>query len=289
MRDSVYIYIILLFFYVSSSWAVPPVNVVYRIDNRSMWVILADEGMWPNWESGDMIDDHLAHHFEGTSVEGGTSNFVSTTSSLTEAILHAASLGRPNSEEPFDLEYVTYIYMIRPARNFYNVDSSFRTARNTTRNDIQRNRLTSLINDYPSMEEWVAREGFLYQRIISSARLTGAMLNEYGVHHGSPLFSQLFWESRWVNNVHYNHDYDGDMSNSQVYAEVGIPNGYIEQVENGNQLPVRLGFTCEGVGSVPQRQHLRASTSTCSGERYLNIKRHFYDKELLGKILLLIE
>lgn len=94
MRNSMFIEL-LLFCYASFSWSFPPVNIVYRVDNRTMTEIEQSRGMWSLREGTP--DNYLIHPFEGESIEDRTSNLVSTTSSIIAAIEHAISLARPNS------------------------------------------------------------------------------------------------------------------------------------------------------------------------------------------------
>ena len=109
-----------------TGYAITVVQKVYRADERPLEQIISQyHGFYPRAAEGSQYyDSDLSHHFEGESVDNGVSPFVSTTSSLRSAVEHAASLGSPNSEEPFDPTYVTYIYDIIPADNFYDVQGS---------------------------------------------------------------------------------------------------------------------------------------------------------------------
>ena len=171
--------------------------------------------------------------------EGHTSNFVSTTSSLSAAIEHAASLARPNSEEPFDTDFVTYIYQVRPDHDFYDVEASLAHARDAASpGSMRRARLESIIRDYAGMDELVAHRGFSHERIIAYAELTGTLLQRFGVAAGSPLFSPTFWSHRWIANANYRPAYDADTSNLDVYLNVGDPRGYRDMVANQTQVAV---------------------------------------------------
>lgn len=250
------------------AWSVNPIHIVYRVDDRDLSKINISGGMYP-WEEGQP-DDDLTHHFEGESLEGRRSNFVSTTSSLRTAVMHAASLARPNSEEPFSEEFVTYIYEIRPASNFFSVDESLINARNLSpENSLRRERLTRLINDYTHMGEFVAREGFSHDRIIAYAELNGDMLRQYYNDHISALFTQSFWNSRWIRNEGYNHSFDQDTTSTENYANMDTPLGVMNMVINGTQPPVPLSFTCLGVNSQPNTsiRELKEVSNDCSSNQ----------------------
>lgn len=265
------------------SSAINPVHVVFRTDDRALPSLRQDGGMWP-WKDGH-ADDDLAHHFEGESIEGRRSNFVSTTASLRIAIMHAASLARANSEEPFDEDFVTYIYQIRPADNFYSVDEALQTARDSSaESSSRRERLTRLINDYTGMEEYVAHGGFNQNRIISYAELTGDMLMQYYNEHSSALFTQSFWNSRWLINTDYNHDFDSDTTSVATYANIDNPTGLISQIINGTQPPVPLSFTCMGLNSSigKRKDRLFFPKNTCGTQNHLAIKKIIYDKQLIA-------
>jgi len=272
--------IMLTTFFIPVVLAVNPVHIVYRADDRSLSVIQSDGGMWP-WGEGQP-DDDLTHHFEGESIEERHSNFVSTTSGLREVVMHAASLARPNSEEPFDENFVTYIYEIRPATNFYSVDEALRTARESApQGSVIRDRLTRLIDDYTGMEEFVAHRGFGQTRIIAYAELNGDMLRQYYNDHNSPLFTQAFWSSRWMNNAQYDTAFDHDTTSILTYANVGGPRGSISQVMNGTQPPVPLRFTCMGVSSQPHLNNISLNTDqVCSSHQYMEYKRKLFDPRL---------
>lgn len=230
--------------------AAPTYDTVYRTDSRDMNAIAEAGGMFP-WP-GEMLDADLLHHFEGESVEGQVSAFVSTTSSLAQAVLHAASLARPNSEVAFDADFSTYIYAIRPAGNFYDVEAALSHARdNAAPDSTLRIRLARLLHDYGGMDELVALNGFRVDRILRYARLDGSMLNRYGVSSGSPLLSDRFWAERWqTNGTHYDRAFDRDTSASAIYPGVAIhslPAGVRQVIRNGSQPDVPLAFACDSV------------------------------------------
>jgi len=232
--------------------------------------------MYP-WAEGTP-DDNLLHHFEGESVEGHTSNFVSTTSSLRMAVEHAASLARPNSEEPFDAEFVTYIYQIRPGRHFYDVEASLAHARDRVPAGTQeRNRLDAIFRDYGGMEELVARGGFSHDRIIAYARLDAQMLTQFGLASNSPLFTASFWSHRWTANTDYDPAFNTDTSSPAVYTHIGGPQGYRQMVGNGTQPAVPIAFTCEGVrfdgGESTHRERRETHRAAWACARYRGMTR----------------
>lgn len=200
--------------------------------------------------------------------------------------MHAASLARPNSEEPFDQEFVTYIYEIRPDTNFYSVDEALTTAQQSSaQGSVIRDRLTRLINDYTGMEEFVAHRGFSHRshrRIIAYAELNGEMLQQYYNDVDSPLFTQSFWSSRWMTNPQYDSAFNNDTTSILTYANVGGSTGSISQVVNGTQPAVPLRFTCMGVGtqSHPSDNALLETDQTCSSYQYLDYKKKLYDPKL---------
>lgn len=267
------------------SLAVNPVTVVYRADDRTLSQVKEAGGMRP-WREGTP-DDDLAHHFEGESIEDHSSNFVSTTSSLRSVVEHAASLARPNSEEPFDEEFVTHIYVIRPDANFFDVDASLQAARDASpAGSTRRQRLDRLIRDYTGLDELVARNGFAHDQILSHAVLNGQMLRRYGVSEGSPLFSVAFWSGRWQSNGDYDPAHDSDHSSDLVYTSVDTPRGYSNLVVNGSQPAVPISFTCQGVHpSSRKKRSTTAADNTCAPHQFMDTRRVFYDKKLLYSIL----
>lgn len=266
---------------VATCYAIEPAKVVYRADDRSLETIIAEGGMYP-W-SGER-DTDLIHHFEGESIEHRVSSFVSTSSSLRQVVEHAASLARPNSEEPFDNEYRTYIYIIRPNEQFYNVRHSLQEAREMSQNEVQRSRLSRLIHDYADMEEIVAVNGFRADRLIRYAELTGDMLNMF--YNTGQLFSETFWSERWIDNNEYNRAYDTFTSSTEPYRNIGNATGSITVVSNGNASSSLLGITCLGApSSSSKRRNERSITSmsnSCMSHELVKTKRVIYDEKILA-------
>lgn len=295
--------------------AAPTYDLVYRADSRDMHEIAETGGMFP-WP-GEALDTDLLHHFEGESVEGQVSAFVSTTSSLAQAVQHAASLARPNSEVAFDADFSTFIYAIRPAGNFYGVEAALSHARdNAAPDSTLRIRLDQLLRDYGGMDELVALNGFRVDRILRYAMLDGSMLNRYGVSAGSPLLSDGFWADRWLTEgTRYNRAFDHDTSASAYYRGVAIhspPTGVRQVIRNGSQPDVPLAFACDSVAQghgaaaavVPASTHRGAHTPSsadrnqnphrelkrrsvrgtplpCAGREYHHIRSVYYDRDRL--------
>ncbi|MCS3431397.1 enterotoxin A family protein [Klebsiella sp. BIGb0407] len=287
MRLRIFSLTICMLCMVTTSYAIESVKVVYRVDDRPIDAIAATGGMHP-W-AGER-DTDLMHHFEGESIEHRVSSFVSTSASLRQVIEHAASLARSNSEEPFNNEYITYIYAIRPNEQFYDVRHSLLEARETSQDDIQRNRLTRLIHDYADMDEIVAVNGFRADRLIRYAELTGNMLNTF--YDTGQLFSEVFWSGRWTDNTAYNHAYDTGASNTESYRNIGSATGSITLVSNSNASSSLLGITCLGApasssGSRAERSIVSVSNS-CISYKLANTRRVIYDRKILAMVFFLI-
>lgn len=166
---------------------------------------------------------------------------------------------------------MTYIYVIRPDLNFYDVEGSLIHTRNNTSNTNMRNRINSLLSNYSGMEELVARDGFSQNRILSYARLDADMLQRYGTSYNSALFTESFWAPRWINNPTYDYHNDQDISNSSPYLQVGMPEGAVLEVSNGTQPSVRLGETCLGISPNFNNKSKQTLKDTCSKNEYLNV------------------
>lgn len=267
------------------AFAINQVNIVYRTDSRAPEEITSIGGMFPFSDLSQ--DPDLLHHFEGESLEGFTSAFVSTTASLRQAINHAAFTARMSDTEPFDPEFETYLYVIRPSENFYNVDASFNHVREeSAENAYLYAKLSHLLRDYGSMEEWVAFGGFTDSRIISYVRISGSMLQQH--YHSGQMFSELFWAGRWQNNPQYSSALDSEHSASTPYLILGVPRGYVTMAQNeaGQQLP--LSVTCYGEASAnTSRMEREIRKNGCHRERNYTI-RYFYDKKLIWELFNLI-
>ncbi|AJI95492.1 pertussis toxin, subunit 1 family protein [Yersinia ruckeri] len=260
--------IVFLFFYIPPSNAIHPVNIVYRADTRNLAEIYAVNGMRP-W-ANQRVDYDLIHHFDGEFVDDYTSAFVSTSSSLSQSVEHAASLARANSEEPFDDDFRIFIYAIRPGLNFYNVEGSIAHARdNSVENSPRRLGLSAILQTYGAMEEWVALEGIATDRIISFIELTGEMLQRY--YQSSQLVSHTFWANRWQPNSAYNVANDHDISSVEFYTNIGDPRGYrnVIQIDTQYQLPTSFICITSNSDSAKKRQ---VTNNSC----HFRKGRHFY-------------
>lgn len=260
--------------------AIVPPTVVYRADERSLEEITGVGGMrpWPGRQDTDLI-----HHFDGESLEDQTSGFVSTSSGLRAVVEHAASMARPNSEEPFDEDFHTYIYVIRPGAEFYEVEGSIRAARDaSTAGTALRDAYDAILRDYGGMEEWVALGGIDVGRVIHYAPLTGDMLRRF--YATGQLFSDTFWSHRWQVNAGYDPRHDADHGNSQPYATVGLPRGFTLTVQNGTGPSMPASLTCLGAEQFT-KQRRRRETSTCDTFYRPHLARRFYWRELFVAVL----
>lgn len=151
-----------------------------------------------------------------------------------------------------------------------------------------RERLDRLLREYTGMDEVVAVNGILADRIMYFSPLDGNMLNRFGVGAGSPLLSEMFWSHRWeYGGVVYNPDYDSDTSSTQPYPIVASNNdsrGQRLMVRNGTQQAVPIAFSCRGVGEQKQRRKKWDSARICSSHEYINLVADFYDMGLLLSI-----
>lgn len=264
----------------SPAQAIVPPSVVYRVDERALHELTGVGGMhpWPGQQDVDLI-----HHFDGESLEDQSSAFVSTSSDLRAVVEHAASLARPNSEEPFDNDFQTYIYVIRPGADFYDVEGSIRAARNAAGAGTPLwDGYSAILRDYGGMEEWAALNGIGVSRIIRYAPLTGAMLRRF--HASGQLFSETFWASRWVSNTAYDPRHDADRGNSQPYGVVGAPRGFTLTVQNGTGPALPASLTCLGAEQF-SRQRRRRSVSTCDAFYRPRLSPRFYSQGLFVALL----
>lgn len=283
MRTVVFL---LAFFILPGHVIIKTYPIVYRADSRHIDALSQAGELFPWGREHSVPDTDLIRHFEGESLEERGSIFVSTSSSLAEVIRHAASLARPNSEEPFDRAFSTFVYAIRPADNFYNVEASIVDRRNTLPRDASlRTRLDRLLHDYGGMEELVAVNGIPFDRILNYIRIDGELLNHYGVSPGSPILSETYWINRWEKaGTRYNTSYDRQTSSPQPYSIVAInaePTGSRLMVRNGTEDEVPLSFSCKGVGDRSATRPKRAIGSFCLPQQSLRLYSAFYDRGLL--------
>lgn len=261
-----------------------PHSIVYRIDNRDISDITTSGGFHPR--SDGQQDFNLTHHFTGQSVEGRRSIFISTSYLLRDVIEYSSRLV-PYVNGQFSESYSTYIYAIRPDSNFYDVESSLETSRdNYDEETYMHDSIQRLLDRYNNMHEIVSVGHIPVARIMSYARLDGSMLNQYGLDDDSPLFSEMFWASRWSNNTNYNSNFDNDVSSTQPYQPTGVPSGVevVAQLEPGSDT-VRLANTCDGI-NLSNNTRIRQVNNECGN---FHINRNIYDKTTFGKILLLLD
>ncbi|MDR5018336.1 enterotoxin A family protein [Yersinia rochesterensis] len=282
--------LITLVFTSLSASAINPVNIVYRVDNRPPEEITLAGGMFPYFNL--LHSNDLLEHFTGEAPMGYTSGFVSTTSLLEHAIDHSIFEFDIDDEGLYIDNFETYLYAIRPADNFYNVDESISHARDASpQNAYQYTMLRDALEEWGGMEEWVAYGGFAHTRIIAYAPINAALLNQY--YQSGAMNSDVFWATRWHSNPSYSPQFDHDQSSSIPYPTVGTPNGFIIMAQNeaGQQLPLPVvtGTACNDSQNINHLIMKRESfaKSTCLNEKFSTIK-YFYNKKALASILLLL-
>ncbi|WP_411705697.1 hypothetical protein [Edaphovirga cremea] len=266
------------------SFSITPVNLVYRIDSRPLEELLnpAVDGMRPRDNNGELVrDEDLTRHFEGESVEGSTSAFVSTTSTLENAVDISYAMAERDDEGQLDPNAVLYIYAIRPSVDFYEIEGSFNAAiENAPPGSRRCDVLRSLIRDYGNLDEWAALGGFGADRIISVAEITGAMLIEHEAAPGE-MFSPEYWESRMMSNAIYSTDSDNDTSNANPWHNVGESRGFTTEVRNSTAGDrVLIADSCLGVRPSTSSMLLKSSKTldlACENRKKpLNMFRNFY-------------
>ena len=273
----------LFYGFLPTSWAIPPISEVYRIDTRSPEEIRRVGGMRPRAIEGHIHDDDLAHHFEGESVEGGTSNFVSTTGTIQHAIDHLDFVANDGEEE----DQRVWIYLIRPTTNFYNVNASIAEVSQNAQNEEQRRRAQYLINSYyTGMDEYAAQGGFNDSRIISYIGITRAEISN------NP--NIIYDESLWERNPTYDQQYDQNTTNTELYPYVGVFGDRVLELEGEGGEVARLANTCMGVSnqgplslnSKSQYRGLKAN-ATCLAS--LKVKSVPYYDDFLKKVAVILD
>jgi pertussis toxin subunit 1 len=282
------------FAWCSASYAIIPTSEVYRIDERPLEEITRTDvnGMWPNTEGGTLqMNDDLSRHFDGEPRDGESSAFVATTASLEQAVNIAEERAQRDENGEIDVNdtRTVYIYVIRPAENFYEINGSFENAI-AGATPPQQDNLRAIINDYGNLDEWVAYHGFSADRIISYAEITGQMLHDDYYIMNDP----SYWDSRMQSNALYNRNYDNDQSSSTPYTNVGTTRGYTAVVNNSTAAEdvarVLVADSCLGVGSSQVSPSLNKNSVSdnndpCkNGNERDNITYEFYNKALLAII-----
>ncbi|MBW5835555.1 enterotoxin A family protein [Yersinia enterocolitica] len=272
------------------AFPISPVNIVYRVDNRPPEEITLAGGIFPYFHL--LHSNDLLEHFTGEAPEGYTSGFVSTTSLLEHAIEHSIFEFDIDDEGLYVDNFEIYLYAIRPAANFYNVDESISHARDVSPQDShQYTMLRDALEEWGGMEEWVAYGGFSHTRIMSYAPINAALLNQH--YQSGAMNSDIFWATRWHSNPSYSLQFDHDQSSSIPYPTVGTPNGFIIMAQNESEqqlpLPVVTGTACNDSQNINhlimKRENL--AKSTCLNKKFSTV-RYFYNKKALAYILLLL-
>ncbi|WP_174634764.1 enterotoxin A family protein [Yersinia thracica] len=270
--------------------AISPVNIVYRVDNRPPEEITLVGGMFPYFHL--LHSNDLLEHFTGEAPEGYTSGFVSTTSLLEHAIEHSIFEFDIDSNGLYAGDFETYLYAIRPAANFYNVDESIAHARDTSPvNSYQYTMLRDALEEWGGMEEWVAYGGFVHNRIMSYAPINADLLNQH--YQTGAMNSDIFWATRWHSNPSYSPQFDHNQSSSEAYPTVGTPNGFIIMAQNdtGQQLPLSVvaGTACndsQNINNLIMKRDIPAKNA-CLNKGFSTVK-YFYNKKTLAAILRLL-
>lgn len=230
---------ILMLFFSSFTYAINPPSIVYRCDTRTIDEINAAGGFFPNDSSGIRNYD-LMNHFEGMEGEGYVSGLVSVSYTLRHVVNHCIGMVMQGRQ--------AYIYMIVPGGNFYNVSASLNAARNSLpAESIQRASINYLIDEYDTMDEYVARDGFPVGRVLNYAVLDEDMIDEYYNidPEDSELYIDAFWESRWVHNRYWNDDFDGEVASSDIYPVVNEPASAVVMALANHNIEIPIRFLCQ--------------------------------------------
>lgn len=273
-----------------TSWCfanVPQVEYVFRMDTRSPDVIRLAGGMWPRVINGFEPDNTLVHHFNGQSIVGRTSNFVSTTASLDVAV----SFFSRNYSRMYNS---AWIYAIRADHNFYDVDASLVHAINGLTDPVERFMLDYMRSQYSDMDEFVARGGIRFDRVVAYAQITRQMMAEAG----ADIHTTEYWRPRFEQNLNplYNSLHDNDLSNMEVYPGVGLPDpsNNLELAVDTRDNEMSLGLTCVGVafisspymmeGEGGKQQYKDADPNDCHS--IINTKSIPFKETLLRTVLI---
>lgn len=271
---------LLLLFVIIPARAQPPVDTLYRLDNRPPQDIINAGGFHPWRHPRDGGDTDLIRHLEGTSVNAHTTGFVSTSDRLEGSINIAAFIAGWDFPR-YDLNYRVFLYRIRPdPANAYRVSLSVQHAvDHTDRQDRERAlvRLHQLLLE--DQYEVAVLGGIPSDRIIAYTEITGAMLMQYP---RAELTSPLFWAHRWTYLDTYNRAYDCDRVMEEPYPEhlMSDPTGgayslvsvSAEHAEDPEWLA--LDLSCFGFPS----SLLYYSASTCG--THTNVVYHIYSDAL---------
>lgn len=242
---------------------IPPVQYVYRIDERTFDDISTSGGLEPKKEDQEgeplIRNDNLTQYFEGRTPEGHYSAFVGTSTDFSTVMRHVFRSyvdPDPDPDPPYEPHQRWTISCIRASSNFYDVDASFNQAllNATQQNDEAR---IEIINDIYQdslldMQEYVAIDRIPIDRIETYLEINGqTIINEMRANGIRNIVNPSFWENQWQYNPAFSND-NGE-SNPAPYPNIATPTGNIrgfidrqnqsEEPLNGAQLS-RLSFGC---------------------------------------------
>jgi len=134
---------ILIFYTLNTAHAIPPPDIVYRIDSRPPNEVFA--AGFHSW--GD--DEDLLRHVSGESINDRTSAFIATTSNWMTIEQMARTLLGPNTQ--------AWAYAIRPSVNFHDINGSLINSSLQHANNLNISRQSmSLYRVYSWQEEFAA-------------------------------------------------------------------------------------------------------------------------------------
>lgn len=155
-------------------------------------------------------------------------------------IIHCIGQTTPNQP--------TYIYMIVPGNNFYNVSASLLAARDALPvGDMRRRNIQYLIGQFDNIDEYIARDDFSNGKILNYAVLDEEMIEEYyhGDQENSELLTSDFWDTRLVHNEEWNDEYDGEVASSDIYQVVNETASAMRFVIANHDIEMPVRFTCQ--------------------------------------------
>ena len=174
------------------------------------------------------------------------------------------------------------MYRIRPAENFFNVDYSLAAAANAATSEAEGNYLPARILDYGGMNEYVARGGFSYDRIMSVIYVDAATLNDISYNpDGDPHDDAASWGWHPIHDE--NTTYPGAMANTNPYPNVSHATGIMQVTVNettGARTPLRLS-TCYVSTPVGPSSYFSSSPGIAVGKRTCPAKQAFASKSII--------
>ncbi|EKT62437.1 scabin-related ADP-ribosyltransferase [Providencia burhodogranariea] len=198
---------VLIFITLNTAHAIPPPDIVYRIDSRPPNQIFATG--FQSW--GD--DEDLLRHVSGESINNRTSALISTTSNWMTIEQMARTLMGPNTQ--------AWVYAIRPSINFHDINGSLINSnmQNAENINISRQSL-ALYRTYSWQEEFAAyntitnRQIHYAQAITSNAEnfitISPVQIHNAAYEQRAPQISHNFLNATNViiPNVYYLGDFD---------------------------------------------------------------------------------